>query len=227
MNKIKVLVDDRERELVEFLNSLDVEHDVERLEVGDIIINGEVVIERKTSADFITSLLDGRLFGQIKAMNENFEKPLIIIEGSSNEMFALRNIHRNALLGLQVSIALKSRIPIMFSKDITETANIIKIIVKQIENPAEQKLRIKKPQMTEQEEQQFIIEGLPLIGPKTARSLLEKFGSVRGVLTASAEELQEVDKIGGKKAESIVELLEKTYKKKKREKKQLKSGKRN
>ena len=227
MNKINVLVDDRERELIEFLNSLDVEHDVERLEVGDVIINGEVVIERKTSGDFVSSLLDGRLFGQIKAMNENFERPLIIIEGSSNEMFALRNIHRNALLGLQVSIALKSRIPVMFSKDITETANIIKIIVKQIENPAEQKLRIKKPQMTEQEEQQFIIEGLPLIGPKTARSLLEKFGSVKGVLTASVEELQEVDKIGKKKAENIVELLEKKYKKKKGAKKQLESGKRN
>ena len=227
MNKINVLVDDRERELIEFLNSLDVEHDVERLEVGDVIINGEVVIERKTSGDFVSSLLDGRLFGQIKAMNENFERPLIIIEGSSNEMFGLRNIHRNALLGLQVSIALKSRIPVMFSKDITETANIIKIIVKQIENPAEQKLRIKKPQMTEQEEQQFIIEGLPLIGPKTARSLLEKFGSVKGVLTASVEELQEVDKIGKKKAENIVELLEKKYKKKKGAKKQLESGKRN
>ena len=149
-------------------------------------------------------------------MNENFDKPLIIIEGNSNDMFGIRNIHRNALLGLQVSIALKSRIPIMFAKDITETANIIKIIIKQIENPAELKLRIKKPQMTLQEQQQFIIEGLPLIGPKTARNLLEKFKSVKGVLNASVEELQEVDKIGKKKAEAIVELLEKKYKKKKK-----------
>ena len=77
---VKILVDDRERELTEFLDSFEIEHDFKRLEVGDVIINNEIIIERKTSEDFLTSMLDGRLFSQIKGMNENFEKPLIIID---------------------------------------------------------------------------------------------------------------------------------------------------
>ena len=37
---------------------------IEHLSLGDYCIDGAVLIERKTAADFAQSLMDGRLFGQ-------------------------------------------------------------------------------------------------------------------------------------------------------------------
>ena len=61
------------------------------------------------------------------------------------------------------------------------------------------------------EQQQFIIESLPNIGPVTAKKLLEKFGTVKAVLNASSDELQEVEGIGLKTAKNLVKVIESKY----------------
>ena len=53
-----------------------------RLQTGDYLIDDEVLIERKTIADFATSLADGRLFPQAarfaarKSVQRGWESPL-------------------------------------------------------------------------------------------------------------------------------------------------------
>lgn len=72
---LHIEVDDRERngDLLEALRSMDdVEMTVIRLELGDFRIEGAVVIERKTVADFATSLVDGRLFAQASRLVLSF-----------------------------------------------------------------------------------------------------------------------------------------------------------
>ncbi|HEX9566806.1 MAG TPA: helix-hairpin-helix domain-containing protein, partial [Thermoplasmata archaeon] len=59
--------------------------------------------------------------------------------------------------------------------------------------------------------QRFVVEGLPTIGETLARSLLERFGSVRAVFSASEEELKKVPKIGDIKAAEIVRLSNAPY----------------
>jgi Fanconi anemia group M protein len=51
--------------------------------------------------------------------------------------------------------------------------------------------------------QAFILQGLPGIGAKTAKRLLNAFGSVEAVIRASSEELQSIEGIGQKSAERI------------------------
>lgn len=53
------------------------------------------------------------------------------------------------------------------------------------------------------ERPRYIVEGFDGVGPSTARSLLEHFGTAEAVLTASEDELQEVDGIGPATASSI------------------------
>ena len=48
-----------------------------------------------------------------------------------------------------------------------------------------------------------ILQGLPEIGAERASSLLDKFGSIEAVLTASAEELTMIKGIGAHTAKSI------------------------
>jgi ERCC4-type nuclease len=51
--------------------------------------------------------------------------------------------------------------------------------------------------------QLHILQGLPGIGPERAQRLLERFGTVRAVLNATAGELIEIDTIGEHTARSI------------------------
>lgn len=53
----------------------------------------------------------------------------------------------------------------------------------------------------------YILQGLPGVGPKLARCLLGRFGSVRNAILAEADELAEVPGIGARKAAAIDEIL--------------------
>ena len=87
-----VVVDDRERPsgvLTELEKLEGVTIKIEQLSVGDYCIDGAVLFERKTAADFAQSLIDGRLFGQAKRMATSSLRPAYIIEGTGAEWSAL------------------------------------------------------------------------------------------------------------------------------------------
>ena len=54
---------------------------------------------------------------------------------------------------------------------------------------------------------QYLLEGLPTVGPKAAQALLAHFGSPRGVFSASREQLLSVKGIGPKSADAILAAL--------------------
>ena len=72
------------------------------------------------------------------------------------------------------------------------------------------KIKRKKP-LTLKEQQEFLIETLPGIGPILSKALLQKFESVKAVINAKEEHLKKIEKIGLKKAGKIKEVLEKNY----------------
>ena len=51
--------------------------------------------------------------------------------------------------------------------------------------------------------QSHILQGLPDIGPKRARVLLERFGTVEAVMKAGTEQLEEIEGIGRLRAQKI------------------------
>jgi Fanconi anemia group M protein len=58
---------------------------------------------------------------------------------------------------------------------------------------------------------EFIVAGLPGINTKIARRLLDEFENVRSIFEASEKELQDVEGLGPKKAESISRMLDENY----------------
>ncbi len=56
--------------------------------------------------------------------------------------------------------------------------------------------------------QLFLLQGLPGVGPERAARLLERFGSVQAIMTASADDLATVDGIGEKTAAKMRCALE-------------------
>ena len=56
--------------------------------------------------------------------------------------------------------------------------------------------------------QLFLLQGLPKVGPRMAKRLIEHFKSVSKIMNASIEELVEVEGIGKVTAEKIRQVLE-------------------
>src|SRR3989344_6608807 len=74
-----------------------------QLQVGDYLLSKNVCAERKTSNDFISSIIDGRLFRQLQELKNNFRLPLLILEG--NPLVNERKIHPNAIRGALASVS--------------------------------------------------------------------------------------------------------------------------
>jgi len=182
-----------------------------QLEVADFIPCEEIGVERKRIDDFLNSLIDGRLFNQIKNLKETFKKPLILVEGKEN-IYSLRNIHPNAIRGALASISLDYQIPIIFTEDEIDTAHFLYTIIKreQKDNKPIQVRHEKKP-LTDKELQEFIISGFPGIGRLNAQNILMHFKTIKNFVNANEEELRKVEKIGELKAKKIKEITEKEY----------------
>lgn len=214
-NSVRVYADKRERNsfVVNELKKKGIEVIEKQMDVADYVLSDSIGVERKTVKDFLSSLVDGRLFSQLMNLVISFEKPLLLLEGMQEELFTLRNIHRNAIIGALSSIALKFQIPIIYTKDEYETAEFLYIIAcrEQLSKNKTSSLRIRKKNLSFAEQQRFVVESLPLVGPKLAGELLEKFGSIKAIANASQKDLMKVKKVGEKKAKQIFNLFNKKY----------------
>ncbi|MDX1798847.1 MAG: ERCC4 domain-containing protein, partial [Candidatus Lokiarchaeia archaeon] len=213
-NKIKIIVDHREyrSNVVKNLHNLDVNIESQQLDVGDYILSSRIGVERKNVEDFLNSLINGKLFSQISKLREAYSRPLLVIEGE--DLLTRRNIKHNAIFGSLVSIMVDYGIPIFSTKDDIETANLLYVAAKreQKKDKKSVNLRGEKSSMSIEEQQQFIIEGLPNISSILAKRLLIKFSNIKAIINASEKELQEVNGIGKNISSKIIDILNNEYK---------------
>jgi len=208
---IKIIVDNREhKEIIEELERENIPYKREQLVIADFVIEN-IGIERKTQNDFINSIIDKRLLNQLIELKNHFEIPLLILEGDKN-LYSIRDFHPNAIRGMLASITLDYQIPIIFTKNHRDTVAFLKVIINRIEKGHRivSLLKKKKP-LTLKEQQEYLIESLPGIGPTIAKNLLKKFSTIKNIINASEDDLKKVEKLGPKKAEEIKKLVEKEY----------------
>ncbi len=205
-----IVVDDRERVIAKILHRKDVIVDIRRIEVGDFIISKRVVVERKTISDFVNSIIDRRIFKQIENMKEFYERPIIILEGIE-DIYSVRNVHPNAIRGAIASISVDYGIPIIRTSNAEETAEMLIAIARREQSEKKEISLHKKKPMTKAEIQVYVVSSLPMIGPNTAKRLLEYFGTIENVFTANVDELMKVEGIGKEKAKKMRELITSRY----------------
>lgn len=172
------------------------------------------VLLHNTVKDFISSLLDQRIFHQLKNLSESYERPVLLIEGNPELLFAESNVNPNAIRGALASIAIDSKIPVLWTQNSKDTAAFIYWIAyrEQVKEKSILSIRSTKKPKTPKQHQEYLVAGLPNINSKLSKVLLKHFKTPRKLFCASLEKLQEVDGIGKKKAERILELLNKEYK---------------
>ncbi|MBU2638990.1 MAG: DEAD/DEAH box helicase [Nanoarchaeota archaeon] len=213
-NALKIFADTREQHsgVAKELVSKGVSVKMQKLMVGDFIVSDRVGVERKTIADFVDSLIDQRILQQAKELKQNFEKPLMIIEGT-DDLYSVRKVHPNAIRGMIAAIAVSFGIPIVHTKNPQDTAELLIAIAKreQKSESSDFTLRTEKKPLTLKEQQEYIVQSFPNVGTQLSRDLLLKFGSVKKIVNASHDELREVEKIGLKKAEEIRKVVDEDY----------------
>ena len=207
-----VYADSREgnSKVIRHLSEMEIDVKIHSMSVGDYQVSDEVAIERKTAKDFVDSIIDKRLFRQARQLAEEFKRPLIILEG--DDLYATM-LNPNAIRGAMASIALDFGISIIPTRNAQDTAAMIKRIAarEQTGDKVHINIRTDKKPVTLWEQQLFIVESLPNIGPVNAKNLLKHFGSVGSVFNASSSELQEVEGIGQKTAENIRHVIDSKY----------------
>ncbi len=208
--RVRIICDDRERgsEVIAQLSALpDTEVVVQRLQVGDYLIDGRVLVERKTVHDFAVSIIDGRLFQQATQLVHSASgRALILLEGEQS-VLQESSVRREALQGALVTLSVLLGIPVMRARDAAETARILRYTTEQVRRVGFNTIRRAgyRPKRL-RARQLFVLQGLPGVGPERAARLLDRCGSVAGVFAADEDTLKQVPGIGKRTAIAIHQL---------------------
>ena len=211
--EVVIYVDYREKNsnMMRELDKLKCEIRVKNMGVGDYQITDDIIIERKTVEDFSKSITDKRLYQQAKELVSNCNHPLMIIEG---ENIYHTFLHPNAIRGALAAITVDFKIPVIQTQNEIDTAFMLKrIALRQQDKDSKKEVSIRtqtKPVMLP-EQQLYIVESFPSVGPVNAKNLLRHFKTIKNMINANKKELKEVEGIGEKTAKGIIEITQKEY----------------
>jgi len=206
INPIRIVVDDREQRcgIIEMFEADEsVSLSVSRLACGDYEVEDNLLFERKTLTDLAVSIKDGRIFRQGCRLAQSHKRGIIILEGTSRDLVS-SNMRREALQGALISLTVFLGIPLLRSRNLQESAQLMLYTAHQsraVANGALPRHGIRP--RGKRKTQLHILQGIPGVGSERACALLDRFGSVEAVLTASMEELLSIKGIGKKSVEAI------------------------
>lgn len=209
---VQVVCDAREQAggVVRHLHEIGIGVVVRPLDIGDFVASDRIVVERKTTADFVDSLLDGRLFDQLRDL-QVYPRPVLVIEGES--LHGHRNVSPEALYGALASIAVDYGVSVMQTRDPLETARFIAATAKREQKREGRRVAVRpgRAAMTDAQRLRHIVAGFPLVDEARADALLAHFGDLASVLSATEKALAGVDGIGPGIASELRRLLQAPY----------------
>ena len=186
---------------------------LETLAVGDYVLSDRVVVERKTVADFLDTLVGGdrSLFEQARDMSRHYSRPVVVVEGSG--LYEERNVHPGAIRGALASLTVDFGLSVLRTRDESDTTELLATIAEREQTERDRTVSVhgEKSAKTLDEQQEYVVGSIADVGPVTAQSLLSHLGSVEAVMTATEEELREVRGVGAKTAARIREVVGSDY----------------
>jgi DNA excision repair protein ERCC-4 len=185
--------------MVESLRKV-VEVAVKPLPAGDYLIVGResnALVERKTIMDFLNSL-KGRMWDQLSLIKEFEGEKVIILEGYLG-LYRKRKWNEASILALMDRIVNEWKVPIIPTPD--KRATLTYLVWKnkslgEVEEFREYPLRVRRRDMTVEEQAVYVLEGL--VGHETAKALLGHFKTLRNVFAAldpSSQRFEELKRL--------------------------------
>jgi len=153
---IQLLVDNRERDLINTLTIMLVPHTVQVLEIGDIIFKDEeeivLIIERKTINDLKASICDGRAREQKARLMDcvpDHSRIMYLIEGklSTSLESKVSGMTVSTLVGSLINTQFRDNLKVYKTSTLDETANYIKHLLKKLESDKQTYFRFEQKKM--------------------------------------------------------------------------------
>lgn len=179
IEQVHIIVDHRENKLKALLDKKkeNITYESKQLDIADIVISSEVAIERKEGFDFVSSIMDNRLFEQLLRLKDTYPYPILILEGLDDKVFENTGMKISSIYGALSYISYKLGISVIPTRNLEDTAIVIERIAyrEQIKDSMPLLSRRAPKEMSKKDRRSFIIEGLVDIGPKKARALIDKY----------------------------------------------------
>lgn len=174
-----------------------------RLDPGDYLVSAALAIERKSATDFVDSIFSGRLEHQIHRLAETYERAALLIEGDSWE--GNRRFKAPLLAKLYRHTTLRSNVSCFYSPSKSYTPRLLKALAIEEQRDQPQSQPVPRPPVRIARSGRDVLRSLPGVESARADALMARFGSLRGVLLASREELQSA--VGPKVGAEIYNVL--------------------
>ncbi len=207
---VKIIVDTREKnsKILFQLKKAGIELEFKQLSTGDYVLSDRVAVEYKKGEDLLSSIIDGRLFSQLGLLTNAYQIPILLIEG-----FPTGGIHPEAIAGALSSFMIDFGVSIIQTQNSEESATILKRIALREQQMKKRTVQIRKSmRMGNPNEHAIqIVSSFPGINRILATRLLETFGTVKRIINASLDELKEIEGLGEKKSQKILEIIEQEY----------------
>ena len=175
----------------------DVELSIERLSLGDYVVENGLLVERKTVHNLALSVVDGRLFRQAgRRARAPAMRPCLIVEGAPEDLDRAA-VSRPALQGALITATLLYGLPVLYSNDPGETARLLRIAASQLRRrQARGPERFGSKTGSDVRLRMLMLQAVPDVGPVRAEALVEAFGTIETLVSASVKELAMTAGIG-------------------------------
>jgi ERCC4-type nuclease len=220
--KYLVYVDTREPESI--YRGLQAQPELEpvwrRLEAGDYYIPAErcsLLIERKTVTDYLDSLFDARLWGELERVKgaeagEGRLIPMLLIEGDWRRVLRFGKREVKDAVGWAYSSLLSAIVSwgfqVVSSPSLSWTPYILASFTKWLGRPRKSGPPVYKPKAESLDEMALrVLCSLPHISVERARRILARYGSVREALGRVEGWKEEVEGIGDKIVADVKAVL--------------------
>jgi len=220
-----------ERDLDKYKDNIKIEK--KQLELGDIIIEFneiQMIFERKTMNDLLSSINDGRYKEQKTRLLSNYTNINYLIEGT--DIISSNNINKQQLLtSVYYHSIYRDNIKIFFNKNLNDTITLLLLLsTKIIDNPDNFKssspsqiqtpyidsckIKSKKIDNIDKETCYLLqLSQIPGISKEIAKNIKDKYPSMTILLNTLNNSpnpnkiLEDIPNIGQKKANKIIEFL--------------------
>lgn len=207
-NLKSILYDYREQRsgVPDYLVKLGIEAKAMNLSV-DYVIGKNCLVERKTIADFISSIADGRLFRQVSSMAKACSYPVLLLEGGG--LYLQDRVPPNAIRGVMIWVTVKQKVAILRTYNAYDTASMLALLVRHYGDDDNRAVVVKhKPVPISQWQRQInMLMQVPGVGRKMAKELLSAFGSVTKMVQVSDVELISLPHIGKERLKAFRQLF--------------------
>jgi Fanconi anemia group M protein len=211
--------------VAEQLRARGVEISTANLLAGQFQVTDKCAILHVTAEEFARWTIGKDIFRRISELKRSVVEPVLIVEGKVPA--DSRRPSPAATRGTLAFLALHNRVPVLFTANTQDTVDLIYAMANQAQNGMGEKISPTAgtipPDAAVADDNggngngdsgddvapcERIVRLIPEVGPSTARAMLQRFGNLRELFSASTKDLTKITGLGPRKAKKIATFFD-------------------